>query len=406
MNGRRISAVASALILAAATSGYAVIVAPEAHAATAGEVAVGWFHTCAITTAGAALCWGDNQYGELGDGTTTNHSSPVSVSGSLNIAMITAGSYFTCALTTDSRVMCWGRNDQGQLGNGTTTESHAPVQVTGLPSGGWGRRFSGPRRRGSVVAISSGVSYTCALTSNGAVLCWGTNRLGQLGAGSTLSYSPKPLKVSGLSSGVDAIDARGSHTCALTSAGGMKCWGSNHYGELGDGTTKTRVTPVGVSGLSSGVGAIGLGARHTCAMTVAGAAKCWGNDAEGELGDGTTGSPTCYCRLTPVDVVGLSSGMIAISGGDSHTCGLNSGGGVKCWGAGEALGAGPDIGQSTTPVDVVDFSSGGSSISANHHVSCALTTAGAVYCWGSTAFGLGDGSTTKSSTPIGVLGLS
>ena len=188
-------------------------------------------------------------------------------------AAISAGTNHTCAVTSAGPVECWGYNAHGELGDGTTTERLIASDVSGLSSG--------------VVAISAGASHTCALTSAGAVKCWGYNGYGQLGDGTTTNRLTA-VEVSGLSSGVVAISAAGSHACALTSAGAVTCWGDNAYGELGDGTTTNRSVPVAVSGLSSGVVAISAGYQHTCALTSAGAAKCWGFNAHGELGDGTT----------------------------------------------------------------------------------------------------------------------
>ena len=138
-------------------------------------------------------------------------------------------------------------------------------------------------------AIAVGDRHTCAVTSVGSVKCWGTNWIGQLGDG-TDTPRHTPVEVSGLSSGVIAVVAGATHNCALTSAGGVKCWGSNAYGQLGDGTDTPRLTPVEVSGLTSEVTAIAAGDDHTCALTSAGRVKCWGRNDYGQLGDGTTGT--------------------------------------------------------------------------------------------------------------------
>ncbi|MGA9350442.1 MAG: hypothetical protein WBW48_16795, partial [Anaerolineae bacterium] len=172
-------------------------------------------------------------------------------------------------------------------------------------------------------AIAAGYRHTCALTAGG-VKCWGYNGYGQLGDG-TWTWRNTPVDVSGLTSGVTTIAAGSYHTCALTAGGGAKCWGHNNNGQLGDGTTTNRNTPVDVSGLTSGVDAIAAGSYHTCALT-AGGVKCWGLNDYGQLGDGTTTN-----RNTPVDVSGLTSGVAAIAAGYYHTCALTAGG-VKCWG--------------------------------------------------------------------------
>ena len=196
-----------------------------------------------------------------------------------------------------------GLQPAGQVGDGTTSNRSTPVAVSGLQSG--------------VTAIATGSYHSCALTDKGGVECWGD------------AYGPTPVKVSGLQSGVIAITAGFGHSCALTSAGGVKCWGSNGEGQLGDGTTSVRTTPVDVVGLSSGVTAIAAGGEHTCALRTSGAVECWGADFRGQLGDGTSMFAT---RSTPVGVIGLSSGVTAIAAGAEHSCALMNTGDVKCWG--------------------------------------------------------------------------
>ena len=224
-----------------------------------------------------------------------------------DVVQVAAGGSHTCALTTGGGVKCWGSNQFGQLGVGSTTSRLTPADVTGLSTG--------------VQAISAGYHHTCALTTGGGVKCWGYNGNGQLGNGSTTTHLT-PVDVTGLSSGVQAISARTTsasinHTCALTTGGGVKCWGNNGSGQLGDGSTMNRLTPVDVTGLSSGVQAISAGGTRTCALTTGDGVKCWGNNGSGQLGDGSIAT-----RLTPVDVTGLSSGMQAISASHNHTCAL------------------------------------------------------------------------------------
>jgi hypothetical protein len=249
-----------------------------------------------MTSAGGVMCWGDNDYGQLGDGTTADRMTPVIVSGlTSGVVALSAGGSHTCALTTGAGMKCWGRNGEGQLGDVTTADRPTPVDVFGLTSG--------------VVAVAAGTIHTCAVTSAGGVKCWGFNPEGQLGDG-TKRNRMTPVDVSGLTSGVVALSAGTSHTCVLTGAGGVKCWGRNADGNLGDGTADGygRTTPVDVSGLTSGAIAVTTQYDHTCALTSAGDVKCWGDNWKGALGDGTIGTD----RSSPVWVVGFG-GTVAIS---------------------------------------------------------------------------------------------
>jgi alpha-tubulin suppressor-like RCC1 family protein len=302
-------------------------------------ISAGGFYACALTTSGGVKCWGLNAQGQLGNATVTNSSTPVGVSGlSSGVAAISAGGEHACALTTAGGVKCWGNGNWGQLGNGATTDSSLPVDVAGLSAG--------------VAAISAGSEHTCALTTAGGVKCWGLNVYGELGDGTTTSNST-PVDVAGLSSGVGAISAGGYHACALVS-GGLSCWGHDQYGQLGDGRSgygAISSTPVPVSGLAAGVASVSGGSYHTCAVLSSGGIACWGSNNVGQVGNGTT-----IDTSTPVGVSGLGSGVVAVSADRLHTCAVTTTGRALCWGWNlyGQLGNGSTT-NSSTPVSVSGF---------------------------------------------------
>jgi alpha-tubulin suppressor-like RCC1 family protein len=351
-------------------------------------IAAGDAHTCALTVGGGVLCWGDNQFGQLGNNTTTDSPTPVAVSGlGSGVTAISSHGQHTCALTGGG-LFCWGYNGAGELGDNSTVDSHIPVAVWGLGSG--------------VSSVSAGFVHTCAVTNAGGAQCWGFNQDGELGDNAT-SQSNVPAPVSGLGSGVASVAAGGDHTCALTSTGGVQCWGYNGDGQLGNDTIESVVNsavPVAVSGLGSGVAAIAAGSQQTCAL-VAGGVQCWGENTWGELGDNSINdSPV------PIAVQGLGSGVAAVAGGGHHTCALTNAGGVECWGNN---GNGQLGNNSTTdsgvPVAVSGLASNVSAVSGGGDHACALTAAGSVLCWGSNGNGqLGNNSTTDSPVPVAVVG--
>jgi len=412
----------------------------DVSALTSGVAAIssGQYAACALMVSGGVKCWGDNGEGQLGDGSRTATSTPVDVSGlASGVVAVSAGGSHTCALMVSGGVKCWGDNDQGQVGDGTAASTSTPVDVSGLASG--------------VVALSAGSSDTCALTTVGAVKCWGYNDDGELGDGAELLRSSFPVEMTGLAAHAATISAAYGHACVVSVSDGVECWGDNQFGQLGDGTTVSRFTPVAVaglrsdvsavsagaydtcaltiggavkcwgaiawstsgrpittlrpvnvSGLTSGVTAISAGAYHTCALISTGAVKCWGFNLGGELGNGTTVNSS-----VPVDVSGLGSGVTAISAGWFHTCAVTVMGGAKCWGVNEhgELGDGTNINRDA-PVDVSGLTSDVTSISAGYDDTCAVTSAGGVKCWGDNGFGeLGDGTTTSSAVPVDVSGL-
>lgn len=251
-----------------------------------------------------------------------------------------------------------------------------------------------------VKSISASYDHTCAVTAGGGVKCWGLGTSGRLGNGGS-AVARTPVDVTGLTSGVMSVSAGESHTCVVTTAGGAKCWGLGSNGRLGNSSNSSSSTPVDVTGLTSDVASIGVGRDFSCAVTVTGGARCWGYNAYGRLGNGSTTD-----RNYPVIPTGLSEGISAISGGSAHACALKTTGEAVCWGYGAdgRLGNGKKS-NVTTPVTV----SGGAdyaSITVGGGYACATTKDGAAKCWGYNANGrLGDGTTTDRSVPTAVVGL-
>lgn len=197
---------------------------------------------------------------------------------------------------------------------------------------------------GGLTSVTTGFAHTCALTVAGGVKCWGA---GQLGDGAT-TFSPVPVDVTGPEEGVDSVTAGSGHTCVLTSSAGIKCWGYNMFGK-----GETQKSPKDVMGFTNGVAAVSAGVDHICVLMIVGSVKCRGLNDRGQLGDGTTAA-----RYSWVDVTGLPRGTIAVSAGESHSCALTRAGGVRCWGNNGhgRLGDGTTT-DSITPVDVLGFGS-------------------------------------------------
>jgi alpha-tubulin suppressor-like RCC1 family protein len=248
--------------------------------------------------------------------------------------------------------------------------------------------------------MAAGSKHTCALTNAGAIKCWGLNDKGQLGDGTT-SDSDAPVDVSGLGAAASTIATGEKHTCAVLTTGAVKCWGQNGDRQLGDGTNNDSSTPVGVSGLTSGFGLVAAGQSHSCAVTLSGDVRCWGRNDKGQLGNGSTTDSG-----TPVSVTGLS-GVRAIAAGEKHNCVTLAAGSVKCWGHNNKgqLGNGTTS-DSSVPVPVTGVSSGGVGVAAGTEHSCTVLNTGKALCWGENSRGqLGDGTTSDSSVPVVVIGI-
>jgi alpha-tubulin suppressor-like RCC1 family protein len=343
----------------------------------------------ASAVTGSVMAAGENNTGQLGNGTTDFSSLLTPVGGLGDVTSVDGHRAGALALLGDGTVMAWGRNDVGQLGNGTHENSLVPTPVSGL---------------GEVTAISAYGKSCLALLADGTVMAWGENNHGQLGDGTTENRST-PVPVSGLG-GVVAIAAGEAHSLALLSNGEVVGWGSNVHGQVGNGSSVDSHTPVPVTGLS-GIVAIAAGGEHSLALTSGGAVMAWGNGAHGQLGNATT-----IDSSTPVQVKGLTSGITAISAGSYFSLALLSDGTAMAWGAGEfgQLGNGTSgKGAFSWTPQVVTGLSEATAISAGEFSSLALLASERVMAWGGDEWGqlgIGEpGSGSKSTTPVAICGL-
>lgn len=349
-------------------------------------IAADTLHSCTLTKAGDAYCWGRGSYGRLGNGSTENQFTPVAVAGDQKFVSIDVGSSHSCGLTEAGEAYCWGNGSQGRLGNGTTVRSLRPRLVVG------GHSFG---------VISLGRRHTCALTTDGSAWCWGVNVNGELGDGTRGSSERRtePTAVLGghkytwLSSGA-------FHNCGVATDGKTYCWGSGTNGKRGDGTTERATEPVAVD-TDVSFAAVFAGRQHTCALTAEGEAWCWGANRSRQLGDGTR-----VRRETPVQVK-TDLRFTSLTLGGAHTCGLTADGKAYCWGSNRAgkLGKGDVGGVAGEPQEVIGVSNFIALDAGNDHT-CGMTADDEVYCWGVGELGrLGTGSGADRNAPDRVTGL-
>lgn len=308
---------------------------------------------------------------------------------------VAAGTSHTCFLNGSGAVKCMGNGIDGQLGDGNSADSATPVQVQGLTGGAFD--------------VSAGEDHSCAIVSDGNVMCWGKNDRGQLGDG-TNNNSATPVHVSNLSGAV-AIKSSYYFTCALVkdtdmpNSGYVKCWGENSDGQLGNGTGVDSNVPVAVTPGALPVVDIALGGNHACRRNSDNSACCWGNNSHYQLGDGTTTT-----RLSPVPVASGASFLTYIGAGMFFTCGgSTSGNFAKCWGYdsnGQLGGGGAIPGSDMSSPTTVSLASSVADISGGETHTCAALANGDAYCWGSNwAAQLGNNSQVDSSSPVQVSGL-
>ncbi len=389
---------------------------------------------CAIVTGGSAHCWGYNDGGQLGDGTKDGRQVATSVSTlTAGVTDIAIGVGHACAVY-QGQAWCWGQNGQGQLGDASETERLTPVQATVIAS--------------AALDVAVGQSHSCAVMANGETRCWGDNNFGQLGLGSALLDGQGEL-VLGLPLPGTKVFAAANSSCVLGQDAKLRCWGSNTYGVLGDGSTLRRFSAVAVdhpgpidsasisfggaciitqnralcwgdnSSGQLGNGVVGRSAlpsqarlggaavqfdsgagSQVCARTAAGAVQCWGANSYGEVGDGSR-----RVRQAPVNVAGVPGGFADVRAGNSLSCGTSATGAAYCWGLLPGTGT-VESRVRTAPVAIPELATGVRSVRGSSSFACALMTTGAVQCWGSNFWGqLGDAGTASRYVPGPVSGL-
>ncbi len=376
-------------------------------------VTTGSEHSCALHESGTVSCWGKNYSGQLGNGQNgENADSPVpsEVANITDATAVTTGWFYSCALHQDGTVSCWGNNTYGQLGNGKSApdvfdesaDSSVPLKVLGITD---------------ATAIASKSRHSCALREGGTISCWGYKRHGQLGNAQSRDGgygfgSSSPVEVAGITDAT-AIAVGQNHSCALRQGGTISCWGNNEHGQLGNrqsGENASSSVPVQVTDITDAT-AITTGSSHSCALHLTGTISCWGNNEFGQLGNGQGGdglSENDVYSPLPVRVVGITDATV-ITAGANHSCALQQDESISCWGNNEfgQLGNGQegDIYKSSVPLEVVGIADA-TAIATSGEYSCALHLTGTISCWGNNEFGqLGNGQSgedANSSVPVQV----
>jgi alpha-tubulin suppressor-like RCC1 family protein len=320
---------------------------------------------------GSVWCWGENSIGQLGNGTVTSSSAPVQVAGVVGAEMVVAGQYHACALLGNGTVRCWGSRVHGQVGNGAGFGG----QLTSAAVAGVG----------DAVQLSAGASHTCALRSNGTIVCWGSNWAGQLGDGTTTNRLV-PTLVSGINTAV-SVTSGWDHTCAVLSDTSARCWGSNLNMQTGDGNFLLRGDRLRAVVVKDIVNVVSLtaGRWHTCASFGDATMRCWGNNNAGQVGDGS------YVNWWYPYLVPNMSSVVSISAGEEHTCASLGDATMRCWGNNDAGQVGDGTYEPRRTAVQVAGMSGSTSAAAGQSGSCTVDHLGAIWCWGSsgTRVGLG-----------------
>jgi len=336
------------------------------------SISAGYAHTCSVKSA-VVRCVGSNGYGSLGVGVTGGPSSiDWLTTGITDATSVELGGQIGCALRSDGTISCWGLGESGELGNGTTVNSNVPSAVSGITN---------------AVQVAMGANGGCARLATSAVKCWG------------FGYGSTPLTVPDLSA--TSIDVANLHRCALTTGGGVACWGANTSGQLGNDSTIPSSTPVSVVGLTSSVIGIGAGRDVSCAVKGDGTVWCWGDGSDGVLGNGSSSG----FAQQPVQVSDITNAAQVVVG-SHHACARLTTGQVKCWGSDGFGQLGNDVAAGSPAPVLVSGLSSAVALSAGAEHTCVLVSGDTAACWGRGDEGqLGQGTQTSSDVPVAVVGL-
>src|SRR5690554_1105447 len=317
-------------------------------------------HSCAITQGNELWCWGNNTYGQLGNGSNTSSNQPIQLSG-FTAKSISLGEQFSCAIDTSNNSWCWGINQHGQLGNNHIDTQFSPVNVSDIDT---------------TLALATGKGFSCAVLNNHTASCWGrsVNELGSFNVSTNMNGVVAKTQLSQ----VEKIGAGNHHYCAVLQDKTVQCWGVNNYGQLGSGGSSADAIPTvfakQVTGITDALD-VSAGAHHSCALNNDGSVACFGRNNLGQLGDGTNNS-----SANPVTVTINQATLIGA--GDGHSCAVLNNGEVWCWGDnGKGQLGNNSTTASNTPEQVHNITNANAVAIGQQH-SCALLDDQSVWCWG------------------------